>query len=213
MIAAASLLFAQLVLPSGQGMPLEQKVEILAASITASSTRPMTIFEDPGVRAEMKRVGVDAGCPVVTEAARAAAVRFTQPLAPFAESAVRETIPAQRLDELTPVSFLIGSVGIYRSRIDRKFEELAAEPLASARAEARQAVLAGLADLPDFVTGPDTPPPIDPFFESAFGAKAEQAWDSAPLLSLACLQRDGQSASGITIEHAGQSYRIGEGVQ
>jgi len=213
MIAAVSLLFAQLVLPSGEGLSPERKVEILASSITAGSTKPMTLFEDATVRAEMKRVGVDAGCPVVAEVARAAAVRFTEPLTPFAEIAVRETIPAQRLAELSPVSFLIGSVGIYRSRVERKFEEMAAEPLVEARTEAREAALRGLAELPDFVAGPGTAPPIDPFFESAFGARADRVWESAPLMSLACLQRGGRSVSGVTIEHDGQTYRIGEGVQ
>ena len=204
MIALASILLAQLVLPSGEGMSVAQRVEILSQSVTAGSTRPLELFEDAPVRAEIKRVGLEAGCPVATEIARTTAARFREALAPFAERAVREPIPTERLEQFRPVSFLTGGAGLYQSRVDRKFEEIAAEPLANARNEARAAIIAALAGLPDFVPGPDTPPPIDPFFESAFGAKADKTWDSAPLLSLACLQRN--VPRGLTIEHVGQTF-------
>jgi hypothetical protein len=215
MILLANLLLAAgaLVQPSGEGVSAEQKVEILARSVTAASTRPMAIFEDAPVRAEIKRVGLDAGCPIVTDVARATAARFAQTLTPFAEAAVRDTMPTIRLKELHPVSFLVGAAGIYRSRIERKFEDLAAEPLAEARTEARHAVITGLAGLPDFVPTSETAPPIAPIFEGAFGARAEETWDSPPLLTLACLQRAGLSGGHITVEHAGERYEVGGGAQ
>ena len=204
MIALAGLLFAQLVLPSGEGMSAAQRVEILAQSVTAGSTRPLELFEDPHLRGEMKRVGVEASCPIAIEIARMTAADFRAELTPFAETAVRETIPAERLEQFRPVSFLAGGAGGYQSRVERKFEEIAAASLARARDQARAAIISRLTALPDFIPGPDTPPPIDSFFESAFGAKADRVWDSAPLLSIACLQRN--VPSGLTMEHAGETF-------
>ena len=204
MIALASLLFAQVVLPSGEGMSVAQRVEVLGEDITAGSVRPLELFEDADLRAAMKRVGVEAGCPVAADVARTTAARFGETLSPFAETAVRETIPAERLEQFRPVSFLAGGAGAYRSRVDRKFEAIAAEPLARARDEARAEIIARMAALPDFVPGPDAAPPIDPIFESSFGADASKTWDSAPLLSLACLQRD--VPPGLTIQHDDQTF-------
>lgn len=211
MILLAGLLFTQVVLPSGEDLSTAQRVEILGQSLTSGSTRPLELFEDASLRGAMNRVGLEAGCPVASQIARTTAARFRETLTPFAETAVRETIPAERLEQFRPVSFLAGGAGAYQSRVDRKFEEIAAEPLARARAEARTAIITDLAGLPDFVPAPDAPPLIDPLFERGFGADAGKTWDSAPLLSLACLQRN--VPAGVTIEHAGETFPRNEASQ
>ena len=212
-ILLASLLVAQVLVASGEGLSVEQKVEILARSTAARSTGYLEIFdEQPAVRAELKRVGLDAGCPLVWRVARSTSARYLDALMPFAQRAVREAIPLPVLESMSPVSFAAGPAMGYTSRVDRKFDEVAADLLGRAHGEAGAEVMASLAELPDFEPAAATGPELAPVFQNGLGAKPEQVWQSTPLLAIACLQRSPLPAT-LRIESGGETFPSSENPQ
>jgi hypothetical protein len=205
-IALASLLFGQLLVASGEGLSVEQKVEILARSTASRSTSYLEVFEQqPAVRVELKRVGLDAGCPVVGSVARRTSARYADDLMPFAQRAVRDAIPLPVLENMTPVSYSAGPAMGYTSRVDRKFDEVAAELLGRAHGEAVAEVMADLAGLPDFEPTAGTEVELAPVFQNAFAASPDKVWESAPLLAIACLQRTPPPAT-LRIESGGETF-------
>lgn len=207
MIALASLLVAQVLVANGEGLSVEQKVEILARSTAQGSTGYLDVLdEEPALKTEIKRVGLDAGCPLVWRAARSTSARYLDELTPLAQRAVRETIPLPVLEGMTRVSYLAGPAMGYTSRVNRKFDEVAADLLGRAHGEAAAEAMAGLAALPDFEPDAATEAELAPVFQNAFGASPDQVWTSVPLLSIACLQRTAPRDGSLRIESGGETF-------
>lgn len=189
MIAAAALLLAQATVPSGKGLTEEQRIDILAREIVHGAFTQMDLFDDPEVRSEMKRVGLDRACPIAGHATRTSLIGESDAIFPLARQAVGEKFPAERLNTLRLVSFLMGSAHVYKSRVEARFDELAKVHLTVIRANAKT-VFTGLTK-----TIPDQPQ-LDPqetllpqAVVSGFGADPAQTFEKPALLSVACLTR------------------------
>ncbi|HEY6817082.1 MAG TPA: hypothetical protein VI168_16210 [Croceibacterium sp.] len=207
MIALASLLVAQVLVTSGDGLSVEQKVEILARATASRSTGYLEIFDqEPAVGLEIKRVGLDAGCPLVWSVARSTSARYLDDLMPRAQRAVREVIPLAVVESMTRVSYLAGLAMGYTSRVDRKFDEVAVDLLSRAHSEAAADALAGLARLPDLEPVTATEPALAPVFQNSFGASPDEVWNSVPLLAIACLQRTAPRDGSLHIESGGETF-------
>ena len=148
-LAAALLALMQLVVPSAQGLSLDQRVELLADFEATNRYRLETaIFEDPEMRAEIRRVGFARGCGAVDEASRSVAPRHAEALRPYAAQAIRTVIPAQYLQQARVVTFLVMPLSMYSARVEARIAQLAAEPLGVARRDMRAAFVRIASALP-----------------------------------------------------------------
>lgn len=210
MIAAALLLLGQVIVPSGEAMSSEQRVEVLARNVTARSFTMIDLFENADLRAEMKRVGLAEGCPVADRASREAVRNAHDQIIPHAREAVRSVIPADRLDAMRPVSFMMGTGSLYEGRVRARLAELADKTLGGVRKRAETAFTTQSANLPDWTPSPDDEPLLHPVAVNALGADPAKTFDSAPLLSLACMMRSPPKAGNLTISSGGETWRASD---
>lgn len=95
------------------------------------------ILDDPAARAALRRVGFPAGCKALGASQRAVSDRHAAALAPFVVAAIRATVPAARLAEMPVLSFYVGPLQVYKSRVVAAVERSAAPLLATAEREVR----------------------------------------------------------------------------
>ncbi len=100
-----------------------------------------TITQAPALRAEMKRVGFAAACNVLAESRNLVSARYRERLVPAIIKSVRATVPADRLEELNILSFLVGPMQIYRARILDQVRVDGAADISDAEAEMRATFL------------------------------------------------------------------------
>jgi hypothetical protein len=100
-----------------------------------------TITHDPAFRVEMKRVGFAAACNVLAESRNLVTARYRERLVPAIVKSVRATVPADRLEELNILSFLVGPMQIYRTRILDQVRVDGAADISDAEAEMRSTFL------------------------------------------------------------------------
>ena len=118
MLSASLALLLQL---SVVGAPAPVTDEALA--VFARNESPLgfwlaeTITSDPAMHAEMRRVGFATACNVLAESRNSVAMRYRERLVPATVKSVRDTVPADRLEEMKILSFLVGPMQIYKARI------------------------------------------------------------------------------------------------
>ena len=186
---ALALLFSPVIVPSGEGVPVEQKVEILAQEAAASAYTKLDLFGYAAVRGEMERVGLDQGCKPADRAVREALTRHVDEIVPEARSAVLAAIPRERLRAMNPVSLSAGFGGQYRSRVMALMKSRAQKEISEVDGRAVAQVLASLRDLPDHHASAGDEPSLPGVIEAALGADSAETFQRAPLLSMACLMR------------------------
>jgi len=188
-ISLALLLAAQVVVPSGQGRSIEARVSILAESTARNPSRiNSAVFDDPKMRAEMRRVGMAAGCAAVDAATRDVVARHAPLLLPYAVHAVRSVIPEQQLARATHISFIAPPFTSYSGRVRAELEEIAASQLAAARADMRAAFLQRTAKLSrsNEVAEQSVRPRQD--ISAVLGLNGRWNFDNPAHMSLACLE-------------------------
>lgn len=205
MSPALALFLAPIVVPSEEGMPVERKVEILAQSAAMSAYTQLDLFEEPSVRAELERVGLDEGCPVARQAVGEALATRQEALLPLARTAVRAAIPSARLGAMHPVSLSIAYGGMYQGRVKGQLVGLAADQFAAIHAAAVAHARERLGSLASPRAASDGKPPLPAAVTNGFGADPAQTFEKAPLLSVACLMR-APPPGNFTIESGGTRW-------
>lgn len=118
-------------------------LERLAISEDRLSSRLMyVIYDDPALRAEIKRVGFERGCRAVAASRNDISAKFVPLLVPATVAAIRHVIPAERLNQIWPLSFFVGPMQVYKGRVDAELDKTAQPILDTAYAEMRQTFLA-----------------------------------------------------------------------
>ena len=142
MLSASLALLLQL---SVVGAPAPVTDEALAAFARNESPLSFwlaeTITYDSALRAEMKRVGFAAACNVLAESRNLVTMRYRERLVPAIVKSVRATVPADRLEEMNILSFLVGPMQIYRARILDQVRVDGAADISDAEAEMRSTFL------------------------------------------------------------------------
>jgi hypothetical protein len=113
-----------------------------------SSWASSAIIDDAAMRAEIRRVGFANGCQIMAETRDAIKGRYSTAIVPFMISAVRDIVPADRLDEMPILSFLVGPMLIYQARIRDRLDQDAAPIRTAAVAEMRKSFLERTTALP-----------------------------------------------------------------
>jgi hypothetical protein len=143
MLIAAALAMAQLVVPAGDGLSVEQRVALLARTYGPSSRLiERVIFDDPAMRAEIRRIGFARGCDAAVSARREVGDRHAAALRAAYVDAIRRVIPEQMLAQARPVSFVAGPLTIYSGRVEREVQRSAAPLFAVIAADMRRSFLA-----------------------------------------------------------------------
>ena len=105
------------------------------------------VFEDPDFIAQLKRVGLAQGCPLIlaarTDAENAVLDRFT----PFMIAVMREELPGEVIER--SLNNGVGVVGPWRERIERRIRSTGANPVADAQQLMLDPLRAQLSSLPD----------------------------------------------------------------
>jgi hypothetical protein len=104
------------------------------------------IVDDPTMRAEVQRVGFDAGCSAIMETQASIVADYRDRLAPKMVAAIRDIVPTVTLDQMKILSFFVGPMQVYKSRVyDRVLEDALAVEAAD---KMRAAFLARTGQLP-----------------------------------------------------------------
>lgn len=204
--AALGLAVAPVVVPSGVGLTVDQKIELLAESAASGRLRfEQSIYRDANMRAELRRVGLAAGCPLVQRAAADAVADHHSELKQAAIVAIREKIPTDRLADARFVTFLGPPLSIYSGRVSERVDELAAESVTKGRAATQTRFMSEAARLPT-ATGPEVAPRSD--LSQAFDLNGRWNWDSAAQIGLACLEQTTDPTVRPTITVGRPNYTI-----
>lgn len=205
MKSALGLLLMQVVVPSGEGMAVDTKVEILARNAAGSAYSLSDLFASKEVRAEIERVGLDEGCALAKRAVAAALATQRDALVPLAREAVKQTIPASVLEAMHPVSFSIGRGGIYRGRVLARLALSGEAELSAIQTEASTKTLVATRALPRYRPSPDDKPAIPKVIQTGFGADPAQTFENPALLAVACLMRS-PPPGNLRIESGGEVW-------
>lgn len=111
------------------------------------------IYDDPAMRAEIRRIGFEKGCHAVADSRREVVARYALELVPATVEAIRKRVPANQLSEMRARSFLATPLVAYASRIDAEIERIAPDILTAADEAMRQSFLRQAQSYPD-VTDP-----------------------------------------------------------
>ncbi|MGP1282438.1 MAG: hypothetical protein ACTS1X_05635 [Parasphingopyxis sp.] len=150
MIGLLGLLALQLVVPSSEGRTIEQRITILAEQGARALTRiENSIFADPDMRSEIRRVGFVRGCNAVTETSRAVLARHHERIVEVVRAAIDEVIPESSLAQAQVLSLTVGSLAIYDRRVDSAVERIGVAELEAAREDMRSSFLTVTAALQD----------------------------------------------------------------
>ncbi|MCI4589334.1 hypothetical protein MOK15_04385 [Sphingobium sp. BYY-5] len=106
------------------------------------------IYDDPSMRAEIKRVGFEKGCRAVAESKRQVSRQFVPSLVPATVAAIRKIVPEPHLSEMRPRSFIVGPMRIYTKRIDDEIDRTASPLLMATYAAMRAEFLGRMRELP-----------------------------------------------------------------
>lgn len=142
MLSASLALLLQM---SVVGAPVSVTDEALAAFARQESPLGVWLAEaithDPALRVEIKRVGFAAACNILVESRNSVSMRYQKRLVPVIVKSVRDKIPADRLEEMKILSFLVGPMQIYKARVLDQVRFDGAKVISDAEAEMRSTFL------------------------------------------------------------------------
>jgi len=187
MLVAAALAMAQLVVPSGDGLSVEQRTALLAATYSpASRLIEHMVYDDPAMRAEIRRVGFARGCEAVGAARREVGDRHAGALRAAYADAIRRVIPTQRLAEARPVSFVVGPLAMYGRRVENEVQRSAVQLLAALSVDMRRSFLARTRPMPSTTNEADNRIAPRADIAAAFGIDGFWDLDNSNQLAVAC---------------------------
>ncbi|ARS26596.1 hypothetical protein [Sphingomonas sp. KC8] len=106
------------------------------------------IYNDPAMRAEIRRVGFEKGCRAVADSRRDVGMKFVPALVPATVAAIRKIVPEPQFSEMRPRSFVVSPLRIYAKRIDAEIDRTAPEILTVAYDAMRKSFLERLRQYP-----------------------------------------------------------------
>ncbi len=146
------------------------------------------VYEDAGLRAEIKRVGFEKGCHAVRESRRAVSDAFVPKLVPATVAAIRHVVPAARLDEMRVLSFSMGPLRVYKIRIEDELDATAGPILQSAYAAMRDTFAARTKLLPTEPSLSANVVATKADIAAALGLAATYDLDKPAQLAMACAE-------------------------
>lgn len=135
------------VLQSGVSDAALQQLAIRESRLSSRLNR--VIYDDPALRTEIQRVGLERGCVAVAESRREVSASYASALVPATVAAIRKLVPEPSLSEMRPLSFFVGPMRIYTRRIDDEIDVNAKPELSAAFEAMRTAFLLRTRTLPD----------------------------------------------------------------
>jgi hypothetical protein len=190
-IPAALALFAAPVmhLPNVSAWPLDQRIAYLAVSEARMARRlEDAVYEDPTMRAEIKRVGLTRGCDALASASKESIALFAGVLAPHFESAIRLNIPAQRINDARFLSFSAMPFASYRHRVVEQAERSGSADIARARADLRERFLQRTRPIETTRNDADNVVMPRPDTGAALGIAGPWNLDKPSQLAMACIE-------------------------
>ena len=185
---ALTLTAAPVVLPGARGLSADERVAVLAASNVGLVRLRTVVYDDPALRAELRRVGLAAGCEGAKRADYEVTARHEAQLRPALEQAIRQVIPPEKLEEARALSFLTMPLLPYQARVAAAYERAGAAPLAQARQDMRETFLGYTKSLPPAGPGAnDITPRAD--IAAALGVRAKWDLDNPAQLGMACAEQ------------------------
>lgn len=135
--------------PVGQSSVSDQALEQLAIRESRLPGRLYRlIYDDPSMRAEIRRVGFEKGCRAIVDGKRQVSLQFVPALVPATVAAIRKVVPEPRLSEMRFRSFISGPMRVYARRIDDEIDRTASASLRMAYEAMRIAFLQRTHQLP-----------------------------------------------------------------
>lgn len=146
------------------------------------------VYDDAGLRAEIRRIGFEKGCRAVADSRREVSAVFAPKLVPATVAAIRHVVPAERLNEMRVLSFFMGPLRVYTSRIETELDATAGPLLQSAYAAMRESFLARATAMPTVqdASANRVMPKAD--IAAAVGIKGAYDLDRPAQLGMACAE-------------------------
>lgn len=146
------------------------------------------IYDDPSMRAEIKRVGFEKGCRAIADSKQEVSLRFAPMLVPATVAAIRKIVPEPQLSEMRFRSFFTGPMRIYTKRIDNELDRTASTSLNAAYSAMRAAFLKRTRQFP--ATGNPADNIVMPKADivAALGLKGAYDLDNPAHLGMACAE-------------------------
>lgn len=146
------------------------------------------IYEDAGLRAEIRRIGFEKGCRAVEDSRRDVSSVFVPKLVPATVAAIRRIVPAERLNDARGLSFIRSPLLVYKVRIEDELDATAGPLLQSAYAAMRDSFTTRVKAMP---TAQDASanvvvPKSD--IATVLGIKGAYDLDKPAQLALACVE-------------------------
>lgn len=190
MFLALALAMAQIAVPAGDGLSVDRRIALLSANDGLIRGRiERVVYEDPAMRAEIRRVGFARGCDAVGLASREVRDRNAETVRAALAAAIRRAIPEQRLAEARPVSFVAGPLASYSSRVQRELERSSAQLLADLAGEMRRAFFARTDPMPTTANDADNNIAPKPDIAAALGIGDYWELDNPTQLAMACVEQ------------------------
>ncbi len=190
MISASLVMFLQL---SVVGAPVPVTDEALAAFARNESPLSFwlteTITRDPALRTEMRRVGFATGCKVLAESQNSVTLRFRDRLVAATVKSVRDMVPADRLEEMKILSFVVGPMQIYKARVLDQVRADEAAVISDAEAEMRSIFLSRTAVVDSIVGDEANIIMPKPDIATALQIAGEYDLDNPNHIMLACAEQ------------------------
>jgi hypothetical protein len=190
-ILLAALAAAQVVaVPGAAGLSVDQRIAVLAEQEARGGNRiEDAIFDDPAMRAELRRVGFAKGCATVDAARKQVIGRHKAILQAEIDRTIRKVIPAERIAEARALSFLAAPFVYYQGRVERELEKSAAPALARARDDMRQTFLALSKPMPTTRNAGDNEVLPKPDVAAALGHRGAWNLDDPAQAAFACIEQ------------------------
>lgn len=146
------------------------------------------VYNDAGMRSEIKRIGFEKGCRAVRDSQRDVSAGYVPKLVPATVAAIRQVVPAERLNDMRMLSFVVGPLQIYKGRVDAALEATAGPILQSAYDAMRASFMARMKVIPTerHHAANDVAPRAD--VAAAVGITGAYDLDNPAQLGLACAE-------------------------
>jgi hypothetical protein len=190
MLVASALAMAQIVVPSGDGLSVDQRIALLSAGASRTTSRiERVVYRDPALRAEIRRVGFVRGCDAVGVAGREVRDRHAEALRAALAAAIRGAVPARILAEARPVSFVAGPLATYGRRVEEQLERSSGPLLADLAEDMRRSFLARTAPMQATANEADNRIAPKPDIAAALGIGDHWDLDNPNQIAMACSEQ------------------------
>jgi hypothetical protein len=189
-LLAAAIAAAQLPAPTDPGPSVEQRIAWLAAGSARTLPRvEWAVFDDPAMRAEIRRMGFATGCATVDEVSKSVVARHAAALQDAIAQAIRKVIPEEKLLAANVMSFLAMPLTSYQRRVEREVERSGGATLASARGDMRESFMARARTIPATANPADNEVMPKADVAAALGVRGHWDLDNPAQLAFACAEQ------------------------